>query len=70
MGFGLQFLKSKPPLIKKSWLRWSFMSLSGKDAVPCSVRILHEADEVNIVHESQAYHRHDLRKSTVAFYAS
>ena len=61
-----RFFKSKPPLIKKSELWRLFLMLFGKDVIPRFIRILHETDEVNVVHERQTYHRHDLREGTVA----
>ena len=69
MDFGVHFSKVSP-LIKKRWQRWSFLSLPGKDVVPCFVWILHKTDEVYVVHERQAYHCHDLRKCAVAFYVA
>ena len=38
------------------------------DVIPRFVGILHETNEVDVVHERQAYHCYDLRKCTVAFY--
>ena len=46
------------------------MRLFGKDVIPCFVWIFHECDEINVIHERQAYHSDHLRKSAIPFYAA
>ena len=67
---GVHFQKASPPLIKKGWLRWCFLSFFGKDVLPCFVGIFHKCDKIDVVHQRKTHHGDNLRECTVSLDAS